>query len=91
MSRASRILILLLVVAVAFSLGYAALESAHDCHGAEDCPICKIIALVPAFLGVCLLPLLVWVTLLLVQKRQEGVRSSLCSVTPVRLKVKMLI
>ena len=38
-----RALILLLIFVICLSFVYAAVESVHDCEG-EDCPICKIVA-----------------------------------------------
>ena len=89
MKGAFRLLIWLLIVAVIFSFGYAALESVHDCHG-EDCPICKIIAILTAFLGIVCLPFLCFITLRRTAERSPLEREGEGKVTPIALKVKLL-
>ena len=55
MKKLFRVVTILLVLCVLFSFGYMAMDAGHDCHG-EDCPVCKIIALLPVLWGaVCLL------------------------------------
>ena len=89
MKRPSRWLILLLVLSVAFAFGYAAIESVHDCHG-EDCPICKIIAVITAFFGVVLSFYFLFFSLLRSRGKEVSSRAAATVVTPVKLKVKLL-
>ena len=90
MKKLFRVITILLVFCVLFSFAYMAMEAGHDCHD-DDCPVCKIIALLPVLWGaVCLLILFaecfrfeqkeVWA------KREEGVSA----VTPIALRVKLL-
>ena len=88
MKVSSRILILLLILCVAFAFAYTAIESVHDCHG-EDCPICRIIALLTAFLGAVTWLVFVFAGFLRTERTQEPRRVSARSVTPVALKVKL--
>ncbi|MBP5404573.1 MAG: hypothetical protein J6Y74_01305 [Clostridia bacterium] len=89
MKRAFRLLLLLLILSLIFSIGYQALESMHDCHG-EDCPVCKVIAVLSCFFGVAVLPSLFFV----IRRRMKSAedlseRDAEDPVTLVRLKVKM--
>ena len=86
-----KVLTVLLILCLLFSFGYVALESVHDCHGDEDCPICKIIAVLPLLWGgVCLLFLFAETLRIekktVLAKRGEGVSP----VTPIALRVKLL-
>ena len=89
MKRAFRIVLLILLFSLIFSFGYAALESAHDCKG-EDCPVCKVIAVLSAFLGAALPPLLFFVIRRRMREAEEAAECDAAdSVTLVLLKVKM--
>ena len=90
MKKYFRILILLLVLCVLFSFGYMALEAGHDCHD-DDCPVCKIIALLPALWGaVCLL--LFFAIGIRFEKREELAKreEGATAITPIALRVKLL-
>ena len=89
MKRFSRLLILLLILSVAFAFGYAAIESVHDCHG-EDCPICKIIAVINAFFGIVFSWYVLFFSLLRSRGKGVSLRAAATVVTPVKLKVKLL-
>ena len=86
----SRALICLLILAVLFSFGYAALESVHDCHGEENCPICKVIALFRVFFGVACLPFLFRTILRRTEERSPLEQDGEDRATPIELKVKLL-
>ena len=90
MKRPSRLLILLLVLTIVCSFGYAAIESVHDCHG-EECPICRIIAVISTlllfFLIVCFVTILRAAALPQVILREIPSRDP---ETPIDLRVKML-
>ena len=88
MSRASRVLIFFLILSIAFAFGFAAIESVHDCHG-EDCPICRIIALLTAFLGAIAFLVFTFAGFLRSERTQAAPRVSVRFVTPVALKVKL--
>ena len=88
MSRASRVLIFLLALLLLFSFGYAAAESAHDCHG-EDCPICKIIALVSLMWSEIALFVLLLAPLCVVSERTVPDERGTHDATLVALKVKL--
>ena len=45
-----RALTVVLIICLLLSVTYAAIEATHDCHE-EDCPICKIIAVLGALLA----------------------------------------
>lgn len=90
MKKHFRLVVFLLVLSLLFSLGYAALESGHDCHG-EDCPICKIIALLPTVWGAaCLAFVLLQAGFVLKKTVFVSRREKLVSVTPTDLCVKLL-
>ena len=91
MKKHFRLLIVLLILCVLFSFGYMAMESVHDCHGEEDCPVCKIIAVLPSLWGaVCLLFLFAecfrFEKKEVFAKREEAA----AVVTPIALRVKLL-
>ena len=89
MKRPSCFLIFLLIICVAFAFGYAAIESVHDCHG-EDCPICRIIALFNAFLGVFAWLIVALAGSIRSEMASHTVRRAFAApVTPVALKVKL--
>ena len=90
MKKYFRILILLLVLCVLFSFGYMALEAGHDCHD-DDCPVCKIIALLPTLWGaVCLL--LFFAIGIRFEKKEELAKreEGATTITPIALRVKLL-
>ena len=89
MNRLSRVLISLLILSLLFSFGYAAAEGVHDCNGDSDCPICKVIAILNAFLGVFSLPILIIVGLCLREDKIDDVRRGVETRSPIALKVKM--
>ena len=89
MKRAFRLVLLILLFSLIFSFGYAALEGAHDCAG-EDCPVCKVIAVLSAFLGAAILPLLFVVIRIRTEEAEDAAETDAAdSVTLVLLKVKM--
>ena len=90
MKKLFRVVTILLVLCVLFSFGYMAMEAGHDCHG-ENCPVCKIIALLPVLWGaVCLLFFFAagvrFEKKATLAKREEGA----IAVTPIALRVKLL-
>ena len=91
MKVSSRILILLLILCVAFAFAYTAIESVHDCHG-EDCPICRIIALLSSLFGgvavLCSLFVAFYKSERLFEKAPLST-AFVTPVTPVALKVKL--
>ena len=90
MKKLFRILILFLVLCVLFSFGYMAMEAGHDCHD-DDCPVCKIIALLPVLWGaVCLL--FFFAIGIRFEKREVLAKreEASCPVTPIALRVKLL-
>ena len=89
MTRASRLMILLLAILLLFSFGYAAAESAHDCHG-EDCPICKVIAVLSAMWSELVLFVLLLVSFCLLSERMIPDTERRSHPTLVALKVKLL-
>lgn len=91
MKKLFRVVTILLVLCVLFSFGYMAMEAGHDCHGDDDCPVCKIIALLPVLWGAVCLLILFAVCFRFEQKevlakRKEGGSA----VTPIALRVKLL-
>ena len=87
---ARRITILLLILCLVLSFSYAALEAEHDCAGEEHCPICKIIALLSAFLGAVFLPFLFCASIQREEERVVAERMDAERITPIDLKVKLL-
>ena len=47
-----RWMILLLILTLILSFGFASLEAVHDCHDGAECPICKIIAVLSSIFAV---------------------------------------
>ena len=90
MKRYSRLLVLLLILTVVFAFGYAAIESVHDCHGEESCPICRIIAVLSAFLGAFAWLAFALAGFLRVKTKPPVAQAVVPFVTPVELKVKLL-
>ena len=90
MKKSFCVVLLILLLSLLLSFGYAALESAHDCHGEVDCPICKVIAVLSAFLGIVALPIFFYVICGSEEKRRvENERDETDVVTLVLLKVKL--
>lgn len=90
MKAFSRLLILLLILSVLCSFAYMAIESEHDCHGEEDCPICRVISLLSAFFGTICLPFLFFVGFRSIRSKMSVERKRSEVVTPIDLKVKLL-
>ena len=90
MKVASRLLVLLLILSVLFSVVFVALESGHDCHGEENCPICKILATLSWVMAALCLPLLLLLGFLQAERQDARERKSSSFITPIRLKVKLL-
>ena len=88
-AKLRRALTLLLLLSLFCAICFASLEAVHDCHGEESCPICRIIAVLSAVLGVCAVFLLGWVFFLTEKRRRVAPRVRERSVTLVALKVKL--
>ena len=89
MSRSRRVLIVLLLLAVAFAFCYAAVECVHDCHGAADCPICRVVAILSSVCLPALLFTLLFVAFLRRERAETLDRCDFAGDTLVRLKVKL--
>ena len=57
MRRYLRVIVLLLILCILASFCYAAAESTHECHE-DDCPICKLIAVLSILFAAALFTIL---------------------------------
>jgi len=89
MSKAFRVTLFILLFCLLFSFCYAALESTHECHE-DDCPICKVIAVLSVLFGAAVLPALLFVSFRYERERRDARRHEAASgVSLVTLKVKL--
>lgn len=90
MRAVCRAAVILLILCLLFSFGYAAMEAGHDCVGEGHCPICKIIAILSLFFGAICLPCLFCAILVKKEERAPAERVEQRAITPIDLKVKLL-
>ena len=89
MKKFLRIIVALLILCLLFASLYAVVESSHDCHG-DECPICKVIAVLSAFLSMAVLPILFYSFRQREEAREEAEERGVSYPgTLVLLKVKM--
>ena len=89
MKNLFRVAVLLLILCLLFSFGYASVESTHECHE-DDCPICKVVAVLSLLFGAAVLPVLLFVPFRYDVRRETAEEQDAPSdVSLVLLKVKL--
>jgi len=87
--RLFRVTVFLIILCLLLSFAYAAIESAHECHE-DDCPICKVIAVLSLLFVMACLPVLLFISfgydVRREDRREQDVRGG---VSLVSLKVKL--
>lgn len=91
MKRAFVVIVCLLICFTLCAFAYTALESTHECHGEENCPICRIIAVISSFFAACVVLCSVALCFVLSVRRESLSESAPQDrLTLIDLKVKLL-
>ena len=83
-----RVTVFILILCLLLAFGYAAAESTHECHG-EDCPICKVIAVLSLLFVTASVPLFLFVACGCYVRGEDAEQRAVRGASLVSLKVKL--